>query len=133
MTHTSNQSIQIRVLYDQGYTPQQIASGLGLNEEAVTLVIKGFNVGEKKYNTLKERFGDLEEIAMVALIEVCENSENHSAKAMAAKILLERKEAINSKIEFDYEMLANRLNKAKEASSESKIDNIVEMNEVVNN
>lgn len=113
----NTQNLQIKVLWEKGETTEDISRGLGLNAEAVELVISGFKKAGEKAKNFKDRFGDVEQLALDTLKEVCATGENESARVMSAKILLEKKAALNSEIVFDYDEIAERLSRSRKASS----------------
>ena len=96
------QNEQILTLTRQGLTAEQVAQALELPVEAVRLIANGVATFNKRVS-IKERFGDLEEVAINTLKEVCQYGENESARVRAAE-LLDTKIGQNliSKIESDH-------------------------------
>jgi len=120
-------NLQIQALSKQGYTAEQISMGLTLNLDAVKVVLAGIEGGKKEAKTLEERFGDVEELAVDCLKDIVLSGQNESAKVMASKLLLEMKESINNKMGFDYDKVAERLEKSRKVSEVEEESNVVAM------
>jgi len=107
------QNEQILTLTRQGLTAEQVAQALELPIEAVRLIANSVATFNKRVS-IKERFGDLEEVAINTLKEVCQYGENESARVRAAE-LLDTKYC--SKVDiFDVDSIVQAMEKAKVAS-----------------
>ena len=108
------QNEQILTLTRQGLSAEQVAQALELPLEAVRLIANGVATHNKRVS-LKERFGDLEEIAINTLKEVCQFGENESARVRAAE-LLNTKYCAKVDI-FDVDSIVAAMERAKAAST----------------
>jgi len=107
------QNEQILTLTRQGLSAEQVAQALELPIEAVRLIANSVATLNKRVS-IKERFGDLEEVAINTLKEVCQYGENESARVRAAE-LLDTKYC--SKVDiFDVDSIVQAMEKAKAAS-----------------
>jgi len=110
--HTDLENIQIMQLYDQGATVEQIAQALGKDPIALSLMLKS-RVNSNRKLTLEERYGDLKDIAILALKEVAQYGESDSSRVAASKILIDEVDGNNGHtgglIQFDYDKVAERL------------------------
>lgn len=116
-TSISPETIQIIELHKQGATVEQIAQALGKDPLVVGMLVRS-KVDTSRKLTLEERYGDLKEIAINTLKDVCQFGENESARVSASKILIDEVDGNNghggAALNFNYEELAERVCLAKQ-------------------
>lgn len=120
---------QIATLYKNGCSVDQIAHALGLQLQAVDLILKGLFATRKK-QTLQERYGDVEDLVVQTYISVMQNSENDSARVRAAE-LLDTKITHGGSQEFDYDTIVEQLKEANKIVStalvQEKTANVIDL------
>lgn len=120
----TSETLQIEKLLKQGASPGEIAEGFGFDLQAVEFIASQMG-SSKKQMSLAERFGNLQEIAISALINTIQTTENDGARVMASKILLDEHHT-SGKTGFCYDELANAI-----AQSQARVQAIDVDSEVV--